>query len=811
MHTIKVRYLHLLGVLGITGLNAELGIAQNAVATLEEVVVTAQRREENLQSTPISVAAFSTERLQDLNVQDPRDLTAYVPNFSMGNATGRSTDKAALSIRGVNEALLSLVTSPAVGVYIDDVYYGQPLLSFLKLIDVERVEVLRGPQGTLFGRNTTGGAVSYITRRPEFDEFSGYVRGTMGDFGRIDVSSAANLPLGDNLAVRLKAASLSRDGYVKRLTDGENLGAEDAVYGSAQLRWQPSDRVDVNLSLDYTRRDTDTGPQKLVDYYAYNGARDISPPPFTPGAASSAAWNFFWGGTPLRYEVEIPDSLYEVAGTGTLPRLLSETVGFTMNVAANISDSIVLRSITGFRDVDELRRNDLDDDSRVRSVFDDFTDEGVETWSQELQLSGAGDRVNWVGGIYYSDDEYFERGIFTPDPRALGAWGMLNLRNDGRQETTHTGLYAQATFDLTEQMALTAGVRYSEDDKSFRTNQTAEWDFDLAATARQFGLGPVAVPASLGCDPIPTGSCQNIPEIGADQKFDSTTPRLALEYQWTDDLMTYVAASEGFKSGGTNDAPQDVAIAFEPEEVRSYEIGVRSEFADDRVRINATYFTMDYTNKQITVAPTTAQTGFINPCFSRCILNAGDGEIDGVELESLFAVSDNVQLHANIATIDAGFTSVAPGAGLSLESDFALAPELSYNLGGRFDMPTGNGGLVSLLLDWSFTDEQETSPQDSTTLTMPDYELMTLRLKYTSADGTWDASIFCTNCLDEEYVMGGSAWGASTDNTNFSFKPSSHNAFTAGGLLPNLIVVPDVTYVLVGAPRMSGLTFNYNF
>ena len=291
----SIRKIRLLGILGLASLNAGTVFAQSSGAGLEEVIVTAQRREEDLQSTPISIAAFSSERLRDLNVLDTRALAEFVPNFSIGNGTGRSGDVASLSIRGVNEALLSIVADPAVGIYIDDVYYGRPQLSFLRLIDVERVEILRGPQGTLFGKNSNGGAVRYITQKPEFGDVGGYLNTTMGDFGRLDVSGAVNLPLSDEAAIRIKAASLTRDGYVDRLADGGALGTEDAVYGNVQLRWQPSERLDLNLSLDYSKSDADLGPHKVIDYYRFNGAPDFSPPLLSPGAAGTAAWNLGMG------------------------------------------------------------------------------------------------------------------------------------------------------------------------------------------------------------------------------------------------------------------------------------------------------------------------------------------------------------------------------------------------------------------------------------------------------------------------------------------------------------------------------------
>ena len=224
---------------------------------------------------------------------------------------------------------------------------------------------------------------------------SGYLSTTLGDFGHLDVGGAVNLPLSDEVAIRLKAASLRQDGYVERLDDGGALGAEDAVYGSVQLRWQPSDRLDLNVSVDYSKRDTDLGPHKVIDYYRYNGAPDVSPPLLSPGAAGSAAWNLQWGASPLLYAAQIPTSLYEVAGTGIQPRLESEGVGFSLNLLYNINESMAFRSITGVRDVEDFRRSDMDDVAAAYLVLDVSAREGVDFWSQEFQLSGAGDKANW--------------------------------------------------------------------------------------------------------------------------------------------------------------------------------------------------------------------------------------------------------------------------------------------------------------------------------------------------------------------------------------------------------------------------------
>jgi iron complex outermembrane receptor protein len=805
----KKRVLVLIGGLGLTGLSSGSVFAQ-ATGALEEIVVTAERREENLQATPISVAAFSAEQLRDLNVLDPRALTDFVPNFSMGNGTGRSNDAATISIRGLNEALANIVADPAVGIYIDDIYFGRPQVSFLKLIDVERVEVLRGPQGTLFGKNTTGGAVRYITKRPEFDKLSGYLSTTLGDYGEVDISGAVNVPVTDKVAVRLKAASLRQDGYVERSSDGQALGGDGTSYGSAQIRWHPSDRLDLNASLDYTTRNADLGPHKLIDYYRFNGAPDISPPVLSPGAASSAAWNFEWGTSPLRFAPTIPNSLYEVAGTGKLPSLHSKSTGFGLNIAYSIGDAITFRSITGYRNVEDTRLQDLDDAAQAYLILDSRTREGVDFWSQEIQFSGTHDRWNWVTGLYASQEEPFLDGLDGRDPRAATAFGAINIQNTSRQKTSHTAIYVQGAFDFTRRLELTAGIRQSQDEKTYRTYQLRVADQTLANLATQLALPPLTAYLT-GCNPFPTGSCVNVPWTSGGDTFNSTTPRLALQYQWNDNIMTYVSASKGFKAGGTNDNPQDIGVAFQPETVLSYELGIRSEFANHRVRLNATYFTMDDNDKQITVAPTTAISSFINPCVGRCILNAGDAAMDGWELESVFAVTPRFQLHASAATLDARWTKIAPGTGVALASNLALAPKLSYEVGGRFDVPLHSGGTISLLLDQSFKDDQETSPQNDTTLTVPSYHLMTLRAKFTNSDGRIEAGVFCTNCTDEQYIIGGSAWAGTTANTVFDYKPLNHPGFVAGGIPPYLVVVPDITYVLVGAPRMWGLDFKYNF
>jgi iron complex outermembrane recepter protein len=344
----------------------------------------------------------------------------------------------------------------------------------------------------------------YITKKPSFEETRGYLKIAIGDYERTDVKAGVNIPVSDTLAVGFSAASLSRDGYVKRLSDGENLGNEDTQFASAQLRWAPSDELDVYFGVDYTLRDADDGPTKLIDYYTYNGSAD------TGRAPASKSWNSRWGTTALAYGPEIPNSLYRVGGEGRMGVNEAESIGVTLNVAYQLTDSIDLKWITGYRDVEEYGVRDPDDQESAHTYFDDIVEEGVEFWSQELQLSGiaASDRLNWVAGLYYSEEKPYRHEKEDRYGSSRSSYGVLMLNDTAEQKTESFGVYAQGTYDVTEELAVTVGVRYSEDKKDYTLSQVAVWDFELDSLADQLGLTDI-VPAS-SCDPTVTGSCLSV-------------------------------------------------------------------------------------------------------------------------------------------------------------------------------------------------------------------------------------------------------------------------------------------------------------
>lgn len=822
---------------------------------LEEIIVTSQRRAEDLQSVPVAVTAFTAETLDRLGVTDPQQMADFVPNVSIGDGTGRANVGAQFSIRGINEARISPVLDPGVGIYIDDVYYGRPMTNFLRLLDVERVEVLRGPQGTLFGKNSTGGAIRYVTVKPDVGgEVYGDVKLGLGEFDRSDVQAAVNVPLGDIAAARFSVAHLERDGYVDRLSDGVGLGADDTDFLQAQFRIQPSDALTIDINVNHSQSESNGGPSKLVDYFGFNGGwddpatpgidGDTTAPIFTGGISLLAAYQrLFPVGTPEYYSPEIPTSLYQVAGTGPIGFTEAESTGVTVDITYDVSDLLTFRSITGWRDMDTFEQRESDESIFAQSFFDGGTNNFSDFWSQEFQVNGVSDSgaINWVAGLYFSKEEPGRREITDKDYRAAGMWGALERRANSQQETDSTGIYGQVDWQFSEKFTLTLGARYTEDDKSYTTFDTGV--FDPALDQRLFEIhaidpnGPddnsnyVDVrpgPATLylnpdgatfgGCtetspcflDPfgnVIVASAAAASVTGAD-KFDSVTPRVALEWQATDGVMLYASASKGFKAGGTNDVPADANIPFQPEEVWNYEIGTRIQSESGRLRANITYFDMDYEDKQLTV--TTDPT-----CASRCTTNVGSAEISGIEVELQALVTDSLQFNMGAGTLDAKWSSIdSLAAGVEFDSNFSRAPDLGYNLGLIQTWDLSNGASLRGSIDYAYKDEQDSSGQDSTTLRIPEYDLFNVRLAYTSADDRWTASLYCNNCADEEYITGGAAWAGGTSGSGFTFKPDNHPAYVNTGirsLNPAGNAPPAITLVNIGMPRTIGVDFGFRF
>lgn len=790
------------------------GAQEDGDDSLAEIIVTAQRREQSIQDTPVSITAFSPERLDELGINDPVNMMDFVPNAMVSSGTGRGSEVAQFSIRGVNEARISPVLDPGVAIYIDDVYYGRPQVGFLQFVDTERVEVLRGPQGTLFGKNSTGGAVRYITKKPDLDGNHGYVDVTVGDYDRVNVKGAFNAVLSDTTAVRVSAASLERDGYVKRLADNVDLGNQDARAFQAQLRYQPSDRLTVDVRADFSVSSDNNGAVKLIDYYNFNTTTDLPNPggppnPASPSSSAIAAWNNQWGGTALEYAVEIPNSLYEVAGTGLIPFTDNESTGISLDLSYELTGQTSLRSITGYRTMDSTAFRDPDDVAHATTFFDDYAETTVDFWSQEFQFNGLhmDERLNWVAGVYFSSEENGVNEFADRDGRSTARYGALMLNDTSLQETDSLGVFAQGTFAMTDAFSLTLGVRYTEDDKNYTVSQVALWDQRFDQLADDLGLADLVAPTYEGgtCDPSVQSSCVSNAGVSGGDTFDAVTPRIALEYRASEDVMFYGSFSSGYKAGGTNDSVRDINTPFDEEQLDSSEIGIRTTLFDGRIRANLTAFSMDYQDKQITVTTSPI-------CNNRCTTNVGDGEITGWEFDGMAAITDNLIWNIGVGILDAKWDQITnPSAGVTTASPFSAAPDLSWNTGLRLTSDLSSGASIITSIDYAYTDDHASSPQDSTTLYIPDYGLANARIKWVSQDGDYEVSLFCSNCFDEEYVRSGNGWAGGTANTPFPYKEDNTPAFTANTLNPLRNAAPGITIVHVGAPRMWGAQFRYNF
>ena len=716
----------------------------------DEIVVTARKREEGLQSIPISVAAFTAESLEASSVRDLRGVGDLAPNvdFSITNGLGGGTSEATVYIRGIGQIDTALFADPGVGIYVDGVYLARASGSVLDLLDLERVEILRGPQGTLFGKNTTGGAISLITRKPGPDrQFD--LEATLGEFDRIDGRLIADLPLSDKAFFSFSAATTNRDGYAESLATDEHLADDnrDALRGA--LRWLASDSTVFDLAVDYTRERERAANQTLVAVVSaplidfYNTARAGS------------------GLTPISNAFVTADPSQSFATAEN--RNDGDVSGATATVSWT-SGAIDLTSISAYREIEFDVAAD-GDGSPIPLAERSYL-QTQEQFSQELHISGqtAGDRLNWLlGGLYFSEssDEdsltFVLGGLFealeaasgpiyappgvpdflcSPGPPPLdlpcfgGAGNPGNFAfflGDGdferiALETDSWALFGESTYSLSDKLSGTFGLRYTFEEKQF--------DF-----RREPGSGAAPVVLSNQDD------------------WDALSPRFNLAYQASENALIYVSASRGFKSGGFNGRPQSrLALdAYDPETVWAYEVGWKTDLANDRLRLNGAAFFNDYRDIQFSASLNVDG----NPVF--VIQNAGKAEVKGFELELSARPRKGLELAAGIGYIDAEYTElddVDPNS-VTLDGVIPKTPEWSFNFGPQYAFPVKGGGTVTLRADYSYRSEVFNDIQNTPEIVQDGYGLLSSRIAWTSQSGDWETSLFGTNLSDEEYLEHG--------------------------------------------------------
>lgn len=750
--------------------------------TLGTVTVTATRRAENLQQTGSAISALNEDDLNIRSIQSVEDASELVPGLQVATYQGDTS----LFIRGIGTPVIIAGADSSTATYSDGVFLSRAAAIGPAFFDVERLEVLRGPQGTLYGRNATGGAVSIISKGPA-DEFEGEARLILGDYNRVQAFAAAGGPLADGFRARLAVQKENRDGFttVTRSDPSRSFEAEDKDDLVARLTIEGDLSENVMLTL-------------RGDYYNADDKANV--------------FHF----ASLGYQEEVPGWLATREGSQTIPYFLIKDSGrisaagsrdifsgvdyfnntTIWGISADLDWAIGdydLQVIAGYKDTNPEFQNSFD----LGETFNTYIQRGEDhqQWNVDVQLSSpATNTFRWiVGGGYFNEENDIENNIFGDFWEPILTQGLLDLQAagvlppfpinipqstlccelhlNGEQSTDAFNLFVDTEFDLTDTVTIKAGLRYSEEERDGA--QAFDLAFlsptpggDLTRFAPNILFFPNAVSDSRdGVQPDPFGFV--VAPVEGPTTFDATTPKIAFEWTPNDDILLYASAQKGFKSGGYNIGSSQ-RTPFQPEGIWAYETGAKTSLLDDQFRLNAAAFFYDYTNLQ-------AQDSIANQPIIR---NVGKAEVTGAEVEFVGLLSDTFQVDGSLTYLDAVFTegalteplrpaplTQAPGSILTdLEGRrLTRAPEWKLHLGGQADFQVFNGD-VTLRADYSWQDEIFFTVFNIDAASQEAYGLLRARATYAPANSRFSFALFGENLTDQTYftnqILTGTTYGA---------------------------------------------------
>jgi iron complex outermembrane receptor protein len=718
---------------------------------IESILVTARRRAESLQDTPVAVTALSAAALERQQIVSTTDLDKVAPNLqfhSYGTLTGNNS-AAQVFIRGIGQSDATPAVDPGVGMYIDDVYMGRAVGAAMEFRDIANVQILRGPQGTLFGRNTIGGAVLLTTNEPGTDAGNS-VRVGLGDDNLREAFGAFDLPLGGNWSARLALGLRQRDGYVTRVSDGKDLGDEDMQTGQVAVRWKPSDAFSLTLRGDYTKEDENGSPfvfRAMNEAATFVGAASIAagcpdildpfPPPLLVGPLADPRCG------------NDAQALGEFRNGGTYPASSTlENIGGSLIANWQVNDTWSLKSITADRKLEWTGTRDADN-TPLLILHTNYTSES-EQFSQELQAVVDAERIDGVIGLFYFDEDSFDR-LLVP----LGNPGTSYDTQRVAMNTEAQAAFTEWTYKFTEGFSATAGIRYTKETKGLQAVM-----FNVAPATRAEPPAPTALCPFAGAPPTQTG-CLFLTTNDFEREFTSTTKSASVQYRFNGTAMTYLSWSEGFKSGGYNQRynaapPGNAPISFGAETAESFEIGVKLDPLDS-LRINVALFSTDYDDIQMTY-----RLGVVPLLF-----NAGVASIDGGELELQFAPNAEFRLDATLGYLDAKFESitppppfgpVSPTATATLSSHLPFTPEWQGHLGMSYAFHVGSNWSLTPRADVSYTASQYFDAGNSPEIAQnDDITLLNASLTLASEDDKWRFVLGGNNLTDELYPVAGTS------------------------------------------------------
>jgi len=669
-----------------------------ASAQLEEVLVTAERREASVQDVPIAVSAYSEEMIERLQIDDTLDLINVVPNLFGGNNTGLGTaNMYYLRAQGNDESISTF--DPPVGTYVDDVYITRQNVNNVALFDVERIEVLRGPQGTLYGRNTTGGAISVVMKKPS-DTMQGYVEAGAGNWGKTMVRGSIDLPLSENVLTKFSAYYVDTDGYLENRTDGKDYNEADLTGIRAALRWLISDSMTWDIAVD-------GGKSEVANIHGFLDGDD-------------------------RYSLSVLGSGLPMGGGMSDYGNEVDTLNITSNLAWDAMGGTA-NLIFGSRSIEQ---DFLLNFPFSLDFFPDFfiiDNQGEhDMYSAELKWSGdiMDGRAFLQTGVYYMDEDNTVDFVDYLDLAAVGvpappSTAFLTLADRVLSNTTESfAVYAQADIKIGNNGTLTLGARYTDEEKTV----------DFQGTVNSAGMVAAGIPLS--------------------QSEQEITPRIAYAHKFTDNLMMYASATNGFKSGGWNARGSSSAAlqAFAPETIWSYELGMRGDWMDGRLRTNITMFYSDLEDLQTTSATPDGQ--FLTT-------NAGGLEVPGIEAEITALPTDNWQIFAALGWQNAEYQDL-PGGCVTPNADLAAydadcniaepkrSPHQTYTLGTSVDFSLGGvtvtPNIMLRYLGSQYPGTRNSGYNESVTL-------LNAGVKLSMADSRWELNLECKNCGDKTYTQ----------------------------------------------------------
>lgn len=690
------------------------GSARQRATTLQGITVTARKREETLQNVPVAVTAFTAENLDRLNVRDLGDLDAQVPNLTIYAARGSNSTLTAY-IRGVGQSDPLWGVDPGVGIYMDDVYIARPQGALLDVFDIERIEVLRGPQGTLYGKNTIGGAIKYISKglRPEFNGFGSL---TVGNYGQRDIKAAVGGGFGGSeyLRGRISVADLHRDGFGENLITGAQVSDKKIRAFRLGLGAYVTDAVDLQFALDH-----------VDDRSGVRGAQMLEANPFNSVPSR--------GGTGPKPPLA---SRYDVRNG--MPNINDTTLsGASMTANVRISGDWNFKYVVAKRESDTETNIDFDlTTDKIADVKAYYSDEQV---SHELQaIYDGGGRSRGVMGVYLFDG-------YAGGQVLNNFFNLVFGDTQGKVYTESVAAYADLTFDVTDRFTVDVGARWTDEEKH--------------AIVRNIGYTDATFSKPSGV--VSANFDKTI-------SFTNVSPKVSLDYQVTPDIMLYGLASRGFKSGGYNIRANATAVPrtaepFKDEQVDSYEIGTKMGLFDNRMFLNLSAFHNNYKDIQLSIfteytvtsGPTAGQKAFIGD-----FTNAGSGTVQGFEAEYQWLPTDHFVVSGNLAWLDAKYdTYMFKGVNIAAQQEFTNAPDFSGALNLEYRTEVGAAGRLSARVGYSYQSDVVATTEivrDPVTgvLTQPikqeGYGLMGAGVIWNVNDA-WTVSLQGSNLTDKEY------------------------------------------------------------